>query len=208
MTRPYEGHYLTEERKKIAEENINFIWYYYKKFVSSKHKLNSTEKDDVIEALYWGLCLAAEAWDPEKGKFSTICQWYFRSAVNDYFRRRKLFYGRYTLIPFIFDENVNGDFNNTTENFTIIKKQGTPEELDKKEKITWDDISCLFEDIDLEPNEDEVLLYHFKYGYNLKEVGNLMGLTGERVRQIKECIIEKAKEYVDLMGLEFEDFVQ
>lgn len=79
MTRPYEGHYLNEEQKKLAADNINLVWWYIDKKLLRYNKIEPKEIDDVAGYLMWQLCMAAEGFDPKMGyKFST----YAKVALN------------------------------------------------------------------------------------------------------------------------------
>lgn len=209
MPRPYEGHYLTEEKKKVVEDNMHFLWYYYKKHITSRYReLNETQKEEIVEALHWGICLAAEAWEEEKGKFTTICQWYFKSVVTNYFRERSLFYDRYELIPFIHDDNIDEESSRNDDMFfTPVKKGGFDEDLDCKKNILWEDISFMFDEINMSPQEEEIVSYHYKHRFTLSEIGEMLCMSRERIRQIMGDIFERLKQYVLDSGLEYEDFV-
>lgn len=45
MTRPYGKHYLTDERRKLAEENLPLVWWYLGKLIA-KGQIDVSEKDD------------------------------------------------------------------------------------------------------------------------------------------------------------------
>lgn len=205
MARPYEGHYLTEERKKVVEENMNFLWYYYKKNITSRWKdLTTTEQDDIIECLHWGICLAAEAWDPDRGKFTTICRWHFKSIITNYFRESKLFYGRFYLIPFISDEGM------AAENFSMVKKGGAVSRADierHNNRVKWDDILFLLERSELDSFEEQLIYLKYQDGQSLKDIGKTYGYSGERVRQLLKIAVEKIHSYALESGLTIYDFI-
>lgn len=210
MPRPYEGHHLTEEQKRIVEDNMYYLWYYYKKNVSQRFfHLDETQKDDLMESLHWAICLAAENWDPERGKFTTACEWYFKSAITNYFRERKLFYGRYTLIPFIHDDSIDDESSRNDDiNYLIVKKGGVEDPSDKKrQQIGWGDISYLFNEIDMTPQESEIIMYLYQYKFSSIEIAKMMGISRERIRQLKDGVVEKLKDYMKLAGLTLEDFI-
>lgn len=212
MTRPYGVHYLTEEQKKIVEDNIYFVWYFYEKDVVKRYSnvLCPEELDEILARLFFGICLAAENWEPSRGAFTTCCVWYFKSAIGNYFREKKLFNSRYTLTPFISDDNISEDCNIDHMTYYIPTKGGLVEEYDgieKKDKITWDNISFLFDRIEKTPQEEEVILYYYKYKFTMQEVGDMLGLTRERVRQLLVPVIDKLKLFVCESGLTYNDVV-
>ncbi len=211
MARPYGGHYLTEERKKVVEENMYFLWYYYKKHVTSRWKnLTDTEQDDIIECLHWGICLAAEAWDPDRGKFSTVCKLHFKSIVTNYFRERKLFYGRYQLTPFIYDAKIS-DSMMATENFSLVKKGGTVSRVDierNNNRVKWEDILFLLERSGLNSFEERLIYLKYQDGLTLEDIGKIYGYSRERIRQFLKIATEKIHEFAFKSGLTILDFME
>lgn len=59
---------LTDERRKLIEENIDLVWYVCHKI---KDRLKDAEMDDIFQYGCLGLINAARTYNPEKGKFST-----------------------------------------------------------------------------------------------------------------------------------------
>lgn len=218
MARPYKGHLLTEEQKKIVEENINFVWYYYGQRVSNRHSnINNTDKDEIISCLFFGLCLAAEKYDPHKGKFSTIASWYLRSEVSNYFRERGLFYNRYFLTPFIFDNELNSDADNihglSEEGYKKINRDGAieePEDVNSLyyEKIKWEDMEYIINGACLCYKEKTILSLFYRNGHTYKEISKIMGMSRERIRQINESSIEKIRQFINEIGIKKEDIVE
>lgn len=82
--------------------------------------------------------------------------------------------------------------NNKTLN-EVLPSDVTEREFEKQE--FKDEVKAILSD--LEPREREILkMYHgigYTRGYTLKEIGIDIGLTRERIRQIKEAVFEKIR---------------
>lgn len=202
MGRPYQNHYLNEEQKKIVEDNMHFLWFYYGKHISSRHKLNPCEQDDIIEALHWGICMAAEAYNPDKGKFSTICQWHFKSAVNEYFRQENLFRGRYFLTPFITDENISEEAG-MTEDFCTVQSTRTI----YNDRVSWESIEEFLDNVHLTSVEKQIVAFYWHFGFSKQEIGNMLGYTKENIRLMANVALEKVREYANANDYKFSDFI-
>tara|TARA_Y100001937_G_scaffold21799_1_gene30803 strand:+ start:17398 stop:17895 length:498 start_codon:yes stop_codon:yes gene_type:complete len=92
---------------------------------------------------------------------------------------------------------IDIDKPQTTNNKTlteVIPSDTTESEVEKQEFI--DEVQAIL--VDLEPREQEILkMYHgigYTRGYTLKEIGIDLGLTRERIRQIKEAVFEKIRK--------------
>lgn len=199
MPRLHKRHYLTENKKKIVEDNMNFLWFYYKKCIVPKcKKLCFIEQDDIIDCLYWGICKAADAYNPDKGAFTTICKWYFRGEISDYLRKRKLYYSRFELTPFGYNDVQNNNYDNPLQ-FLVDDRS------DVCEKLSFEDINCIFKEAELTCQEKKVLIDYYKHDLTYKEISIAIGCSREKVRQIAIGAIEKVREYINKKGLNCKD---
>lgn len=76
---------MNDEQKKLAEENISLVYFTLKKYFSP----NVHDDEDCIAAGMEGLCIAAEGFDPDKGKFSTYAAQCIRNTVRTELRSRQ-----------------------------------------------------------------------------------------------------------------------
>lgn len=75
---------MNEEQRKLAEENIGIVYFTIKKYF-----YNVKDDEDVIASGMEGLCIAAEGFDPERGKFSTYAAQCIRNCVRTELRSRQ-----------------------------------------------------------------------------------------------------------------------
>ncbi len=74
---------LNDAQRKLAEDNIGLVYFTIGKYYSSL-----TGDDDVISAGMEGLCIAAEKFDPGRGKFSTYAVAVIRNLIRTEIRSR------------------------------------------------------------------------------------------------------------------------
>lgn len=71
---------LTEDQQRLAEENINLVYFYAEKFANTC----ALDKEEIQAVMMYGLCKAAATWNPEKSKLSTYAT---RCMRNELFMR-------------------------------------------------------------------------------------------------------------------------
>lgn len=216
MARPFEGHLLTEEQKRLVEENINFVWYFYNNHVSESVKnLNKTDKEELISDLFLNLCLAAEKYDPNRGKFTTIANFYLRRAVSRYFETKKSFSNKLKLYPFITDDNISLDFTNHEKidgekYYKVSKHGGKIEESNISEyfeKLKWEEIIFLINSSFLSEEEKKIFLYFYRDEYSFSEIKDVLGLSRASIFQKRNSALQKIKKYFHVINISKDDLL-
>ena len=69
--------------QQLVEDNLKLVY-----SVVHKHYPTFAKDEDIIQCGYVGLCLAADSWEEDKGKFSTYAYRCIRNEINREFRRR------------------------------------------------------------------------------------------------------------------------
>jgi RNA polymerase sigma factor (sigma-70 family) len=178
---------LTEEQKKLASDNFPLVWWYIKKLLLSK-KIKRREIDDVSGYIVYRLCMAAETYDPSKGKFSTY------AAIAFHFGYKK----------YLYDYNKHHKktvcYGEDDKLLNVIYEDST--------KIDWDNIKFLFDGINLSSLEMKIIYYRYIEKMNNSEIGRKINYSKERIRQVHNEIIEKVKRYVIKEHFIIEDFVK
>ena len=68
---------MNEKQRELAEQNIGIVYFTIGKYFGTQ----SAFDEDLVSAGYEGLCIAAEGYDPSKGKFSTYAAQCIRYCV-------------------------------------------------------------------------------------------------------------------------------
>ncbi len=196
MARPYGGHYLTEEQKKLAGDNLPLVWWFISKYALTKGVIQVHEIDECSGYLIWHLCMSAEAYDPDRGvKFSSYAVKGMWSGLHIYLNLRNKRINRFISTDWTMQGN-DGAMSNE------------PEYKSKAERtIKWKDIKSLFDIITMSPLEEQIVFFTYEKKYSAKRVGDIVGLTGERIRQLKVIIIDKIKIAVKENNVSIEDFI-
>lgn len=197
MGRPYGQHYLTEEQKKLAADNINLVWWHIKKLLSDK-RIRPPEIDEVAGHLLWHLCLAAEKYDPTKNvKFSSFAIYAFRTGFSRYLGLRSIWEDRFKIMNFEFGGESEDEYGYP---YRPIREK-------RKKYVRWEDMAFLFDKIELTPMEEQVKYYYYQQGLNLREIGEVINYSKERTRLVLKNMIGRIKAFVEENEYIVEDFV-
>jgi len=195
MARSYGHHYLTEEQKKLAEENIGLVWYFVKQQIK-KGRIQPHEVDELSGYLMMHYCLSCEKYDPLLNtKFSTYAFNSFNHAISNYRMNNKRFYGRF----------VTCDYNNLDENVSFIEPVF---ENKTKKEVDFDKIDNILMKAKLDSFEHQTFHYKHKLYYNYTEIGEIMGYSKERIRQFYESGLKKIIAYVKKSGYSMDYFLK
>lgn len=198
MSRPYGGHHLTDEQRELAEENFPLVIFYIQDQLLKKKKIYPHEIDDCMGHIMWGLCMAAETYDKDKGAFSTYAYNAFRHGFCRYLQLRDRFNSRFILTDFMVRHDDSDDGSSYD-----------PEDLPaprNERHLEWDDIKELFNYVELDPIEFYVIKMYYRSNYSYKQIGRRLSLSGEGVRQIAVSAISKIKKAVRENDLSIADF--
>jgi len=173
-----------EERNEMVEENMGLATHFAKRFTASK-----MEFDDLLQEAYLGLIDAADKFDPKRGiKFSTYARWHILKRAMQAIH------------------NTNEIVRTPRRRPSHICVRLKPEH---EESLTYED-----PDVGAQIDEDEMveavraqikhlpsregIVIRLRYGINteamtLRDVGRILGVTPERVRQIQNDAEEKLR---------------
>ena len=163
---------------ELVEANLKYVITIAKKFAWTGLSLY-----DLISEGNLGLIRAAKKFDPYRGtKFITCARPWITQAIQQYVQNNNIDKEFTNVDDYIFDEEPNSEMINTNFEDEVHDIQSRSNAIDEL-------LSCLTK------REYRVLQAYF--GLNntqektLDEIGEEMGLTQERVRQIKDESIEK-----------------
>ena len=151
------------------------------------HNIPKNEEDDILSAAREGLCIAAKKFKPERDvHFSTYASFWVLGRILNYLKmawgtpqmkanpnRRSTKQGDYVFCLDDVKNNICFSVNGT-------EKRICDDNLVKKILAT------------LPSRLVGVLKAHYMDGYNMREIGDQMGLTRERVRQLRNEGLELA----------------
>ena len=161
---------MTEEQKKLAEENHNLIYFYARKYHISKQDF-----EDMYGILAIALCKAARDYDESRGRaFSTVAMGYMLNECRNAYRCDKYRNGKLSICS----------YNNI---FSFSDEDSTTEYIDMLEgkQDVWDDVNLIeFNQF----NEQLRKIAYLSYlGYNQQEIAKEMGITQSLVsRKLKK----------------------
>ncbi len=196
MPRPPSGKKLTEEQKKLVEENLPLLWWFLDKKVLKKNIIQYHEIDDCVGYLMWHYCVGARSFLSDKGvKFGTYIIRALYSGLRTYLADRSKYWSHCFLTDFRFDDG-KGDMVNEPEYKPDINKV-----------IIWEDIEPLFDLINMTPMEEQVIFFAYEKKYTYTKIGKIIGITGEMIRQHHKQVVCKLKDAVEKNNIVIEDLI-
>ena len=189
-------------RNEILESNLKFVFDIAKRYTGRGVPIS-----ELISEGNMGLIYAIDKFDESNNvKFISYAVWWIRHSMLDAIRRKKL--------KSLIEIEPDDTYNNTSvvsredEEDEEVKKSDTffsnsSEEIEKEvrtkqDKVITNIMSTLSE-------REEMIINHY-YGINgneklnLIEIGDKMGITSERARQIKNQGIKKMRSNALLLG--------
>lgn len=176
----------------------------------SRFHVDPDERDDVRSYVYVYMAEHAERYDPELGSPTTWARWQVRGALNDYRKHVRMFgptseHARAPMrVPMLADDAdpcmlrrrqaiVPGDAS--------ISHRGAAWLVDdtcEDSAIAAIDARYLQGRISVEltrlPAREATAIVQSVSGMRLEDIGRPMGVTGERVRQLKERGLQRVRE--------------
>lgn len=188
-----------EAKNELLESHLKFVFN-----VAKKYKGKGVPLEDLISEGNMGLTKAIEKFDDEKGvKFISYAVWWIRQSIQDCLKKRSTI----MINEISEEENVKTvvyDVNDVIEEETEYVYETTSEyddvmkELNDSKKIA---ILGLLKK--LPPRGEKIIIRYYgldgKDEMNLEEIGNELGITKERVRQIKEQCLKILRSEILMM---------
>lgn len=174
-----------QAKKIIIESHLRYVFN-----VAKEYKGKGVSMEDLISEGNVGLNKALDRFDNEKGvKFITYAVWWIKQSMQDCVRRRKKIMSNEIYEDDYFTDNdsvgLEMDFIEHKNYQTTTEHDDVMTELNEAKKIVIQKLLTK-----LPKKGQEIIKYY--YGLEnyeektLQEIGDILGLTKERVRQIKE----------------------
>ena len=166
---------LTEEQKKLVEENHNLIYWFAKKY--------HIPIEDYYDVLAQGLCMAAYHYDPSKCSFSTYAYLCMNTEMHVEYRKTL----RKSEIP-------QGNIFHYENAWQLSDLIPTNEKTENKviDRISYENLISLLNDI-LNDKDKEVLSYILN-GLTMREIAKIEGTSHQAIHNRMKKIREKVKK--------------
>ena len=166
---------LTEEQKKLVEENHNLIYWFAKKY--------HVPIEDYYDVLAQGLCMAAYHYDPSKCSFSTYAYLCMNTEMHVEYRKTL----RKSEIP-------QGNIFHYENAWQLSDLIPTNEKTENKviDKISYENLTSLLNDI-LNDKDKEVLSYILN-GLTMREIAKIEGTSHQAIHNRMKKIRDKVKK--------------
>ena len=145
---------------------------------------NAVDTDDLIQAGFLGLLAAVDAWEPEKGAWSTIAHWNvqraMRQAVGINSTRRRAHLGAVPL-----DEPIPGSEDGDTTRADLLADESLPEA--DEDLLRAEIVATVRGAVDAIPDARQAVAVRLRHleGRTGQQVGDMLGCSRERVRQLE-----------------------
>ena len=169
---------LTEEQKKLVEENHNLIYWFAKKY--------HVPIEEYYDVLAQGLCMAAYHYDPSKCSFSTYAYLCMNTEMHVEYRKTL----RKSEIP-------QGNIFHYENAWQLSDLIPTNEKTENKviDRISYENLISLLNDI-LNDKDKEVLSYILN-GLTMREIAKIEGTSHQAIHNRMKKIREKVKNHMN-----------
>jgi len=193
-------------QNEILTANLRFVFN-----IASRYKGNGTAISDLISEGNLGLIKAIQKFDPDKDvKFISYAVWWVRNSMQEFIKKRQ------ACLNIEKEEDslnspVDTYYLKDSEDDYIIKKETVlSNEEDEERNELHKNQKKIVDKLLGNLSEREKFIIEQYYGINgeeknLEEIGNMLGITKERVRQIKACSLTKLRS--DILLIEGADFI-
>lgn len=193
MTRPYEKHHLTDEQRKLAEDNLPLVWWFIQRRLTFRGLIKANEIDDVAGYLMFYLCRAAECYDSSRCQFSTYAVSALWRAFSLYRKDRDKYQSNVRLTDFAVNEITD----------TLPDKS-----YDDEPVVCWRDVSGLFDHINLSDNEAVMIDMYYRERKGPYEMARILHRSPSNIMTVLRGVRLKIAEYVKRVGLTVEQFTE
>ena len=166
---------LTDEQKKLVEENHSLIYWFAKKY--------HVPIEEYYDVLAQGLCMAAYHYDPSKCSFSTYAYLCMNTEMHVEYRKTL----RKSEIP-------QGNIFHYENAWQLSDLIPTNEKTENKviDRISYENLISLLNDI-LNDKDKEVLNYILN-GLTMREIAKIEGTSHQAIHNRMKKIREKVKK--------------
>jgi len=160
-----------ETRDALVEENIGLVHKWARRYYRYAQTIPTVTYEDIFLEGVYGLLKAIDKYKPQKGSFSTYATIWIKQSIRRFIQKEKAQLKGRGYLP-VQDED---DEQMTLEDVSPEEPSPSVEMEELERKIQYANIPQRSKDI---------LRMYFLEGLSLREIGEKIGLSKERVRQL------------------------
>jgi len=178
---------MTTEREKLINDNMGYVV-----TLARQYQSDILSTDDLVSEGTIGIIKAADKYDPSRGKpFVTFAAPYIRRRIEDAIRRLATDADTRST-----DESLPRGSRNNYTLLNVLEDGSAPQAdaLLEENTLTEDLLRVIGV---LNEREQRVVNLYYGNGYErqtMAEIGEVMGLKRERVRQIRDLAVRKLRK--------------
>ncbi len=165
---------MQESKDKLITDNMGLVY-----FVVNRYYPTYSRDQDLIQVGMVGLCQAAEAWDENKGQFTTLAVSAIHNAIKNEFRFRSKQAPTVSMNKVIYHDYLDGSEMTLAD---TIPGDEDVEFFDKKG--LWDMLT----------DKEKIIIRLYSVGLKSYEIAEKLGCSASLVRMIKRGIKVKLGE--------------
>lgn len=174
---------LTREQQRLVADNQALLRWWLDRQVLRRRHLSEEDRDELFFRCQLCLILAAQRYDPTRGKFTTYAVWYIRSAISEWRRiterRRRI--GKFVSLSVLLG----------SEKWGACAELQAPAH-DPLSGLTQEELEAHCSSV-LKPQQWRVLRLRVVAGMTLGEVGAALRLSKERIRQVEIQALQRLR---------------
>lgn len=184
------------ERNQLVEKNRGLVGYLVKRYCLANPEAARIGYDDLFQEGIIGLLRAAELWEPERSQFTTCAMCWIRQALQ---RALVTQAGLIRTPEHGPHEKYRSEYFRAKQILQVQFADGT-DSVDLPYEIPEPPLECdEIQELEaaiatLQPRWQKIVRYRYYEEKSLKDIGELVGLTKERVRQILEVSLQLLRQ--------------
>lgn len=155
----------------LVEENIGLVHKWARRYYRYAQTIPTVDYEDIFLEGVYGLLKAIDKYKPQKGSFSTYATIWIKQSIRRFLQKEKAQLKGRGYLP-VQDEDEE---QMTLEDVSLEEPVPSPDIEELERKIEYANIPQRSKDI---------LKMYFLEGLSLREIGEKIGLSKERVRQL------------------------
>lgn len=187
-----------DAQNEVLSANLKFVF-----SIASRYKGKGASIPDLISEGNMGLIKAMEKFDVSKDvKFISYAVWWIRNSMQEFIKKRQSIFSYEKDDDILYNTQSSNILYDTEDEYVL--KQDTVEDYDDNEELKEmsEKQRMIVDTLLSKLDERETFIVKSYYGIgikeemNLEEIGRVLNITKERVRQIKSVAMSKLRSEI------------